>query len=182
MYFIHRHLPPDLTANIQAHKSRHSRSIFLSGMIQTDRPEDRNPFGPKCQRLFTHPHQPAVLFFLTELWTWLLTYPWWAITAYSLGRFIDRHRLLEPHHDPILEKEDKNKKTDKMTNIVHQLQWRTRVTHETFYLQFGPRCQNLASLLMCQWWAALPPHFEEEEGNSNPSLQVKELMQIHPSL
>lgn len=72
MYFILHHLLPDLLANIQAHKSRHSRSIFLiflSGMIQTDQPEGRNPFRLKCQRLFTHPHRPAVLifFFLTEL-------------------------------------------------------------------------------------------------------------------
>lgn len=68
---------------------------------------------------------------------------------------------------------------------------RTEVAHETFYLQFAPHCHTLMRQFLLRLLliihvsvicAAVHSHLEEEEGSSNPFLQVKRLIQIHMRL
>lgn len=147
-------------------------------MIQTDQPEALNPFGPKCQRLFTHPRQPAVFGFLSEPWTWLLTYGWRAITARSHGRFIDTQCLPEPRHDPTIRPTSwlisYNKSRSCSWHILPS------VCPSLSYSNEAISARLLLIIHVSVICAAVHSHLTEEEGSSNPFLQVKRLMQIHP--
>lgn len=147
-------------------------------MIQRDQPQGLNPSGPKCQRLFTHPRQPAVFGFLSESWTWLLTYGWRAITAHSHGRFIDTQRLPEPRHDTTIRPTgwliSYNKNQSRSWHLLPS------VCSTLSYSNEAISARLLLIIHVSVICAAVHSHLEEEEGSSDPFLQVKRLMQIHP--